>query len=126
MTSIIYVGLDVHTSNFTACCYSVRDDRAFAVVQMNPDYREILEYLNGIKSQHGGKCKFVCGYAWGIVCIISSPEKVWTVLFSRRVPCRSLPVKRSKRTNATQRRLPDVWHTTATVRYIFRTKKITP
>ena len=65
MTSIIYVGLDVHTSNFTACCYSVSDDRAFAVVQMKPDYREILEYLNRINSQHGGKCKFVCGYEAG-------------------------------------------------------------
>jgi transposase len=43
----------------------VSDDRAFAVVQMKPDYRAILEYLNRINSQHGGKCKFVCGYEAG-------------------------------------------------------------
>ena len=65
MTSIIYVGLDVHTSNYTACCYSMDDDRAFAIVQMNPDYREILKYLNRVGNQHGGNCKFVCGYEAG-------------------------------------------------------------
>ena len=65
MTSIIYVGLDVHTSNYTACSYSISDDRAFAIVQMQPDYKEILKYLNQIKNQHGGKCEFLCGYEAG-------------------------------------------------------------
>lgn len=65
MTSITYVGLDVHTSNYTACCYSMSDDRAFAIVQMSPDYREILKYLNRINSQQGGNCKFLCGYEAG-------------------------------------------------------------
>ena len=37
MTSITYVGLDVHTTNYTACCYSMQDDQAFAIVQMEPD-----------------------------------------------------------------------------------------
>ena len=129
MTSIIYVGLDVHTSNFTACCYSVSDDRAFAVVQMKPDYREILEYLNRINSQHGGKCKFVCGYEAG--CLGYS---LYHQLTRKDVDCVILapstmpitPGKRLKRTSATRRRLPGVWHTTATVRYISRMKKITP
>ena len=65
MTSIIYVGLDVHTSNYTACCYSMTDDRAFAVVQMKPDCKELLKYLNRISSQHNGQCKFICGYEAG-------------------------------------------------------------
>lgn len=30
MTSIIYVGMDVHTTNYTLCCYSAADDRIFA------------------------------------------------------------------------------------------------
>ena len=65
MTSIIYVGLDVHTSNYTACCYSVGDDRSFAVMQMKPDYKEVLKYLNRIKNQYGGNCEFHCGYEAG-------------------------------------------------------------
>lgn len=27
MASIIYVGMDVHTTNYTLCCYSMEDDR---------------------------------------------------------------------------------------------------
>ena len=37
MTSIIYVGMDVHTTNYTLCCYSMEDDRFFAEVQVEPD-----------------------------------------------------------------------------------------
>ena len=93
MTSIIYVGLDVHTSNYTACCYSMSDDRAFAVVQMEPDYKEILKYLNRIRSQHGGDCRFLCGYEagclgyslyhqltnHGVDCVILAPSTMATV-----------------------------------------------
>ena len=65
MTSIIYVGLDVHTSNFTVCCYSMQDDRTFAALQMPPEYKEILKYLNRVRSQQGKACKFICGYEAG-------------------------------------------------------------
>ena len=88
MTSILYVGLDVHTSNYSACCYSMNDDTVFAEVQMKPDYREILKYLNRVSSQQGGNCKFVCGYeagclgyslyhqltSHGVECIILAPS----------------------------------------------------
>ena len=65
MTSITYVGLDVHTTNYTACCYSMQDDQAFAIVQMEPDYKYILKHLNRVNSQHGGRLKFLCGYEAG-------------------------------------------------------------
>ena len=65
MTSITYVGLDVHTTNYTVCCYSMQDDQAFAIVQMEPDYKHILKYLNRVNSQHGGRLKFLCGYEAG-------------------------------------------------------------
>ena len=45
MTSITYVGMDVHTTNYTLCCYSVEDDRLFAQIQLKPEYTEILKYL---------------------------------------------------------------------------------
>ena len=48
MTSIIYVGMDVHTTNYTLCCYSIETNQAFAQVQVDPDYKEILRYLNQV------------------------------------------------------------------------------
>lgn len=88
MTSIIYVGMDVHTTNYTLCCYSIEGNQIFAQVQVDPDYREILRYLNQVQSQRGGNCKFICGYEagglgyslyheltyHGIECIILAPS----------------------------------------------------
>ena len=65
MTSIIYVGMDVHTTNYTLCCYSAADDRIFAGVQVEPDYHEILKYLARVEKQRGEKCRFLCGYEAG-------------------------------------------------------------
>ncbi len=30
MKNITYIGMDVHTTNYTLCCYNVEDDRFFA------------------------------------------------------------------------------------------------
>ena len=34
MTSIIYVGMDVHTTNYTLCCYSMEDVMGFFLPQV--------------------------------------------------------------------------------------------
>lgn len=65
MTSIIYIGMDVHTTNFTLCCYTLDSDRGFATVQVKPDYREVIKYMNRIRKQRGEGCQFVCGYEAG-------------------------------------------------------------
>lgn len=65
MTSIIYIGMDVHTTNFTFCCYTVDSDRGFATVQTKPDYREVLKYMDRVSKQRNEECKFVCGYEAG-------------------------------------------------------------
>lgn len=46
MTSITYIGMDVHTTNFTLCCYSFEDDKVYATVQVKPEYTQILKYMN--------------------------------------------------------------------------------
>ena len=33
MESILYVGMDVHTSNYTLCTYSIENDREFGLVK---------------------------------------------------------------------------------------------
>ena len=65
MTSIIYIGMDVHTTNYTLCCYTVDSDDAFAVVNVKPDYHEILKYMERVRSTRGGNCRFICGYEAG-------------------------------------------------------------
>ena len=65
MTSIIYVGLDVHSTNYTACCYDTRNDRTFAVVQMEPDYKNIIKYLDKVEKEREEQCRFICGYEAG-------------------------------------------------------------
>ena len=91
MTSIIYVGMDVHTTNYTLCCYSMEDDRFFAEVQVEPDAKNILKYLARIEKQQSRDCRIVCGYeagclgyslyhqlhAHGIDCVILSVKHLW-------------------------------------------------
>lgn len=67
MTSIIYVGMDVHTTNYTLCCYSMEDDRFFAEVQVKPSVENILKYLARIEKQQSKKCRMVCGYEAGFL-----------------------------------------------------------
>jgi transposase len=65
MKSILYVGMDVHTTNFTLCCYSIEKDETFAYVQMEPDFLNIIKYLNRIRQSYNGNCEFLCGYEAG-------------------------------------------------------------
>ena len=65
MTSIIYVGMDVHTTNYTLCCYSTITEEIFATTTMDPDYRNIIKYLEQLDKDLGGDCRFICGYEAG-------------------------------------------------------------
>ena len=65
MKSIVYVGMDVHSSNYTLSCYMVENDRCFATVQVEPDYKEILKYLDNVQKNVGEPCEFHCGYEAG-------------------------------------------------------------
>lgn len=65
MESILYVGMDVHTSNFTLCTYSIEGDRVFGQAKFEPDYRNIVRYVNRLKEHHGQDTRIVCGYEAG-------------------------------------------------------------
>ena len=65
MKSIVYVGMDVHSSNYTLSCYMVDNDKCFATVQVEPDYKEILKYLDKVQKNVGEPCEFHCGYEAG-------------------------------------------------------------
>ena len=65
MTSIIYVGMDVHTTNYTLRCYSVATDNLFATATMEPDYMNIIKYLDRVNRELGEDIQFECGYEAG-------------------------------------------------------------
>jgi len=91
MTSIIYVGMDVHTTNYTLCCYSFENDQIFAQAQMEPDYRNIIKYLERVRMSYGD-VHFLCGYeagclgyslfhnlvGQGVDCVILAPSTMAT------------------------------------------------
>lgn len=80
--------MDVHTTNFTLCCYTMDSERELATVQTKPEYREILKYMDRIRKQRNEDCRFVCGYeagclgyslhnqlrAHGVDCVILAPS----------------------------------------------------
>jgi len=92
MTSIIYVGMDVHTTNYTICCYSITTDKVFAMATMEPDYMNIKKYLERVDKELGGDSHFQCGYeagtlgyslyhqlsGQGIECVILAPTTMAT------------------------------------------------
>ena len=43
MESILYVGMDVHTTNYTLCTYSIETDKEFGLVKFGPDYQNIMD-----------------------------------------------------------------------------------
>lgn len=96
MKSIIYVGMDVHTTNYTLSCYTVENDMSFATVQVEPDYKNILKYLEQVRKNYGDPCEFLCGYEAGCLGFTLYEE-----LKRHDVPCvilapTSMPVYKKK------------------------------
>ena len=66
MTSILYIGIDVHSTNYTLCAFSLNGQKAFAQTTINPDIDELLKYLATVQGRFGGAdCKLICGYEAG-------------------------------------------------------------
>lgn len=65
MNSIIYIGMDVHTANYTFCAYTREDDKTFERMQDKADFEAVIRYIEKINNNFGGGCEFVCGYEAG-------------------------------------------------------------
>ena len=66
MTSILYIGMDVHSTNYTLCAFSLEGQKTFGQTTINPDIDELLKYLAAIQNRFGGQdCKLLCGYEAG-------------------------------------------------------------
>ena len=127
MTSITYVGLDVHTTNYTAACYRFETDNTFAVAELKPKADEIEKYLKRVKKNLGEDCEFLCGYeagclgyslyheltAKGIKCVIMAPSTI-----------ESAPVNKIKTDKRDAKNSPDVLLQAVIKRFMFRLMKI--
>lgn len=65
MTSIIYIGLDVHSTNYTICAYDAEKQRNVSEATIQPSIKELERYLINLNKRLGGGCHFVCGYEAG-------------------------------------------------------------
>lgn len=69
MNRIVYIGMDVHTSNYTLCSldpgYGVKKDNYFAEVQFTNNFvTNVVNYVTNLKKKQK-YCEFVCGYEAG-------------------------------------------------------------
>ena len=94
MESILYVGMDVHTTNYTLCSYMIEGDKSFGLIQISPDYLQVVKYVNKMKRNIGNDIRAICGYEagclgyslyrdltrCGIECVILAPPTTLFVL----------------------------------------------
>ena len=65
MTSIAYIGMDVHTTNYTICAFQIEGEKVFGETTLNPDVKELVKYLTRLQERLGKNTKFICGYEAG-------------------------------------------------------------
>ncbi len=61
MNSITYIGMDVHTTNYALCAFTMEGQKLFAQTSINPSIKELVKYLETLNVQQGRKAEFVCG-----------------------------------------------------------------
>ena len=65
MNSITYIGMDVHTTNYTLCAFTMQTQTPFFELQIAPEFEELKKYLTNLDQIQGGDSYFVCGYEAG-------------------------------------------------------------
>lgn len=99
MKSIHYVGMDVHSSSYTLCSYNAESGKAHHVQTVEPDYLQVVKYLQGLRQLMGEEAQFVCGYeagcmgytlyhqlsGYGIECVILAPSTMAVAPGDKRI-----------------------------------------
>ena len=70
MNRILKIGMDVHSTNYTLCAMEPiigAEDRIFGEVQVAPDYKEVICFIESLKMKLGlsNDCSIECGYEAG-------------------------------------------------------------
>ncbi len=61
----IFVGMDVHKESFTLCAYSIEAEIGCHFRRTPADYKEVLKYLEYLRTVYGNDVQFICGYEAG-------------------------------------------------------------
>ena len=94
----VYIGIDAHSTNYTLCSYIIEEDKSFYQIQVEPDYRKIVDYVKKIKELYGRKTEILTGYEAGclgytlykqltgkhINCVIMAPSTITTVQTNKK------------------------------------------
>ncbi len=97
MKRILRIGMDVHSTNYTLCAMEPvigEEDRIFANIQVTPDYKNILLFIENLKMKLGPDNEYdiQCGYeagclgyslynqlaSSGVKCVILAPTTMLT------------------------------------------------
>ena len=76
MKRIIRIGMDVHSTNYTLCAMEPiigEDDRIFATVDVTPDYKNILMFIESLKMKLGIDNQY--DILWWISCSVCSDRR---------------------------------------------------
>ena len=65
MNSITYIGMDVHTTNYTLCAFTMQTQQPFCELQIKPEFEALKKYLTKLDEIQGGNSRFLCGYEAG-------------------------------------------------------------
>ena len=61
----VYVGMDVHKESFSLCSFTIEEDKASHAQKIESDYKQVLKYLDFLRTIYGNDANFVCGYEAG-------------------------------------------------------------
>ena len=65
MKSITQIGMDVHKNSFTVCCFDLESEQVKYTVTLEPDYKQVLKYIENIRKHYPEETEFECGYEAG-------------------------------------------------------------
>ncbi len=65
MTSVVYVGLDVHKESITVCSYDPINDNLGNVQKLGSDYKMIMKYVEQLRRRANDEVEVICGYEAG-------------------------------------------------------------
>jgi transposase len=57
--------MDVHKDSYTLCSYSFLEDESLCKQKIQPDYKQVLKYLEQVRKRYTEEVEFVCGYEAG-------------------------------------------------------------
>ncbi len=57
-----YVGMDVHKESFTLADYTIDEEKSSYIRRTPCDYKEVLKYLEFLRTVYGNDTNFICGY----------------------------------------------------------------